>query len=174
MQHGWLRKVCMCSVFVCVCMCSVFVWCTMHHMLHAVYTQSLPCCVHKIFLSLTHKGNPSVRTLFESLREVSVYERAIPYHMWLLVFPIVWQTLPKEQQVTLAKPLISLLSREYHARQAMQRPNVVQVCCLWCCVWWCCVVCGGVGVRIAWVGGCTGSIRHHHGDVVMCCGDVGW
>lgn len=60
------------------------------------------------------------------MREVSVHERSIPYHLWLLVFPIVWQTLPKDQQVHLAKPLIALLSREYHARQAMQRPNVVQ------------------------------------------------
>ena len=30
-------------------------------------------------------------------------------------------------QVALAKPIITLLSKEYHARQMHQRPNVVQV-----------------------------------------------
>jgi hypothetical protein len=45
----------------------------------------------------------------------------------VLVFPIVWATLAKQQQINLAKPIIALLSKEYHQRQAMARPNVVQV-----------------------------------------------
>ncbi len=50
-------------------------------------------------------------------------------HLWVLVFPIVWATLSerKEQQINLAKPIIMLLSKEYHSRQANLRPNVVQV-----------------------------------------------
>jgi hypothetical protein len=51
----------------------------------------------------------------------------VAYHLWVLVFPIVWATLQKQQQINLAKPIISLLSKEYHQRQAMARPNVVQV-----------------------------------------------
>jgi transformation/transcription domain-associated protein len=43
------------------------------------------------------------------------------------VFPIVWATLEKSQQINLAKPIISLLSKEQHQRQAMNRPNIVQV-----------------------------------------------
>jgi hypothetical protein len=31
-------------------------------------------------------------------------------------------------QVTLAKPIISLLSKEYHYKQSHMRPNVIQVC----------------------------------------------
>jgi hypothetical protein len=50
----------------------------------------------------------------------------VAYHLWVLVFPIVWATLQKQQQINLAKPIISLLSKEYHQRQAMARPNVVQ------------------------------------------------
>ena len=42
------------------------------------------------------------------------------------IFPNVWATLAKQRQVNLAKPSISLLSKEYHQRQAMARPNVVQ------------------------------------------------
>ena len=45
----------------------------------------------------------------------------------MLVFPIVWATLEKSQQINLAKPIISLLSKEQHQRQAMNRPNIVQV-----------------------------------------------
>jgi transformation/transcription domain-associated protein len=57
-------------------------------------------------------------------------------HLWVLVFPIVWATLSekKEQQIQLAKPIIALLSKEYHLKQAQHRPNVVQVSCCWLCV----------------------------------------
>ena len=52
------------------------------------------------------------------------------YHLWVLVFPIVWATLAekKDQQVQLAKPIIQLLSKEHHSKQMLHRPNVVQVC----------------------------------------------
>jgi len=44
----------------------------------------------------------------------------------VLVFPIVWATLHKEEQIALAKPMISLLSKDYHKKQQGHRPNVVQ------------------------------------------------
>lgn len=59
----------------------------------------------------------------DDLLQVDPY---VAYHLWVLVFPIVWATLAKQQQINLAKPIISLLSKEYHQRQAMARPNVVQ------------------------------------------------
>jgi transformation/transcription domain-associated protein len=54
-------------------------------------------------------------------------DNGVSYHLWVLVFPIVWATLQKQQQINLAKPIISMLSKEFHQRQAMMRPNVVQV-----------------------------------------------
>lgn len=48
------------------------------------------------------------------------------YHLWVLIFPIVWATLQKEEQVSLAKPMISLLTKDFHGRQASWRVNVVQ------------------------------------------------
>jgi transformation/transcription domain-associated protein len=54
-------------------------------------------------------------------------DSGVSYHLWVLVFPIVWATLQKQQQINLAKPIISMLSKEFHQRQAMMRPNVVQV-----------------------------------------------
>lgn len=60
------------------------------------------------------------------LRELAHTEANVAYHFWVLVFPIVWVTLNKEDQVQLAKPLITLLSKDYHKKQQASRPNVVQ------------------------------------------------
>ena len=50
------------------------------------------------------------------------------YHIWVLIFPIVWATLSetKERQIHLAKPIIQLLSKEFHSAQSHKRPNVIQ------------------------------------------------
>jgi len=79
---------------------------------------------HNTFLAST--GSLKVKHLMRSIRELAHADSAVAYHCWVLVFPIVWATLQKEQQVHLAKPMISLLSKEYHSRQASARPNVVQ------------------------------------------------
>ncbi|XP_076887806.1 uncharacterized protein LOC143538050 [Bidens hawaiensis] len=60
------------------------------------------------------------------LRELAHTDANVAYHLWVLVFPIVWVTLCKDEQVKLAKPIISLLSKDYHKKQQGNRPNVVQ------------------------------------------------
>lgn len=67
--------------------------------------------------------------MVSTVTEVAHGDAHMACHLWVLVFPIVWATLSekKEQQIQLAKPIIALLSKEYHLRQAQQRPNVVQV-----------------------------------------------
>ncbi|CAM6100600.1 unnamed protein product [Calypogeia fissa] len=67
-----------------------------------------------------------VADLVLPLRELAHTDAHVAYHMWVLVFPIVWATLQKEEQVMLAKPMISLLSKDYHSKQLDKRPNVVQ------------------------------------------------
>nr|KYP66863.1 Transformation/transcription domain-associated protein [Cajanus cajan] len=67
-----------------------------------------------------------VADLLIPLRELAHTDANVAYHLWVLVFPIVWVTLHKEEQVTLAKPMINLLSKDYHKRQQANRPNVVQ------------------------------------------------
>ncbi|MCH82648.1 transformation/transcription domain-associated protein-like, partial [Trifolium medium] len=67
-----------------------------------------------------------VADLLNPLRELAHTDANVAYHLWVLVFPIVWVTLHKEEQVTLAKPMITLLSKDYHKRQQASRPNVVQ------------------------------------------------
>ena len=60
------------------------------------------------------------------LRELAHTDANVTYHLWVLIFPIVWMTLTREEQVTLAKPMIDLLSKDYHKKQQASRPNVVQ------------------------------------------------
>jgi transformation/transcription domain-associated protein len=50
----------------------------------------------------------------------------VAHHLWVLLFPIVWTSLQKEQQTGLAKPIINLLGKEHHLRQTYLRPTVGQ------------------------------------------------
>ncbi|KAG1663525.1 hypothetical protein FOA52_003153, partial [Chlamydomonas sp. UWO 241] len=79
---------------------------------------------HAEFLSTA--GGLRVSDMMGALREYATVDPGVAHHLWVLVFPIVWATLEKPQQIHLAKPIITLLSKEYHQRQAMVRPNVVQ------------------------------------------------
>lgn len=72
-------------------------------------------------------GQLRVHDLLLPLREYAQADNMMTYHLWVLVFPIVWTTLEKNQQVALAKPIISLLSKEYLQKQSHLRPNVIQV-----------------------------------------------
>ncbi|CAI0392859.1 unnamed protein product [Linum tenue] len=79
---------------------------------------------HAQFLNETSKLQ--VCDLVLPLRELAHTDSNVAYHLWVLVFPIVWVTLHKEEQVALAKPMITLLSKDYHKKQQGSRPNVVQ------------------------------------------------
>lgn len=60
------------------------------------------------------------------LKELAHTDANVAYHLWVLVFPIVWVSLNKEEHVALAKPMIALLSKDCHKKQQTHRPNVVQ------------------------------------------------
>ncbi|GMI76972.1 hypothetical protein like AT2G17930 [Hibiscus trionum] len=75
---------------------------------------------------LNEMSKLQVSDLVIPLRELAHRDANVAYHLWVLVFPIVWVTLHKEEQVALAKPMIALLSKDYHKKQQASRPNVVQ------------------------------------------------
>jgi len=79
---------------------------------------------HAKFIKAT--GAIRVSDLVAPLRKVGKRNTHVAYYLWVLIFPIVWQTLQREEQLQLAKPMIGLLSKEYHQRQAAVRPNVIQ------------------------------------------------
>ncbi|CAG9462087.1 unnamed protein product [Pedinophyceae sp. YPF-701] len=79
---------------------------------------------HAAFLQAQSGG--TVRDVMDALRGMAVEDACVAHHLWVLVFPIVWASLSKEQQTQLARPIMALLSKEYHQRQATARPNVIQ------------------------------------------------
>ncbi|KAJ4961477.1 hypothetical protein NE237_021387 [Protea cynaroides] len=82
--------------------------------------------VYKHAQFLNEMSKLKVSDLVVPLRELAHTDPNVAYHLWVLVFPIVWLTLHKEEQVALAKPMIALLSNDYHKKQQGNRPNVVQ------------------------------------------------
>lgn len=70
-----------------------------------------------------------VGDLVDALSNTATGDNWLAHQLWVLLFPIVWATMndSKELQVNLAKPIIMLLSKEYHLRAAQMRPNVIQV-----------------------------------------------
>ncbi|PQQ14959.1 transformation/transcription domain-associated protein isoform X2 [Prunus yedoensis var. nudiflora] len=74
---------------------------------------------------LNEMSKLKVADLIIPLRELAHMDANVAYHLWVLV-SIVWVTLHKEEQVALAKPMITLLSKDYHKKQQGSRPNVVQ------------------------------------------------
>ena len=52
-----------------------------------------------------------VHDLVHSLMEVAEGDDRVAYHLWVLVFPVVWASLSKERQLSLAKPTINLISK---------------------------------------------------------------
>ncbi|XP_051127175.1 transcription-associated protein 1-like isoform X2 [Andrographis paniculata] len=87
---------------------------------------TLDSLVSKHTQFLNEMSKLKVADLVIPLRELAHTDANVAYHLWVLVFPIVWVTLHKEEQVLLAKPMIALLSKDYHKKQQAQRPNVVQ------------------------------------------------
>lgn len=79
---------------------------------------------HLEFLRM-HTGMRS-ESLVSCLIEQVQTDPLVAHHLWVLLFPIVWTSLQKEQQTGLAKPIIQLLSKEHHLRQAYLRPTVGQ------------------------------------------------
>ncbi|KAL3525275.1 hypothetical protein ACH5RR_013647 [Cinchona calisaya] len=75
---------------------------------------------------LSEMSKLQVADLIIPLRELAYTDANVAYQLWVLVFPIVWVTLQKDEQVALAKPMINLLSKDYHKKQQGHRPNVVQ------------------------------------------------
>ncbi|KAI8019703.1 Transcription-associated protein 1 [Camellia lanceoleosa] len=87
---------------------------------------TLDILVSKHAQFLNEMSRLQVADLVVPLRELAHTDANVAHHLWVLVFPIVWVTLHKEEQVALAKPMITLLSKDYHKRQQASRPNVVQ------------------------------------------------
>ena len=82
---------------------------------------------HTMFLSKVR--TVKMQNIVVPLQELVCNDPHLSYHLWVLLFPIVWATLTDIEKKALARPtgpIVSLLSKDYHIVQAPQRPNVIQ------------------------------------------------
>jgi phosphatidylinositol kinase/protein kinase (PI-3 family) len=78
---------------------------------------------------LTSVAKVKMQNLVVPLQELAYNDPNLSYHLWVLLFPIVWATLTDVEKKALARPtgpIVSLLSKDYHIVQAPLRPNVIQ------------------------------------------------
>jgi len=81
---------------------------------------------HASFLQDQQQASLRSASLVSCLIDLVQTDPKTAHHLWVLLFPIVWTSLAKEQQTGLAKPIIQLLSKEHHTRQNHLRPTCGQ------------------------------------------------
>lgn len=64
--------------------------------------------------------------MFKSLSEVQYKSPQLVHNMWVSLFPIISNAIPKKEKIEFLKSMVLLLSKDYHNRQMDKKPNVVQ------------------------------------------------
>uniref|UniRef100_A0A6U0LAK3 Non-specific serine/threonine protein kinase n=1 Tax=Percolomonas cosmopolitus TaxID=63605 RepID=A0A6U0LAK3_9EUKA len=79
---------------------------------------------HEGFLAQHRSMN--VKDLLVPLRQLGRESVRLSYDLWVALFESAWSTLTQLQRDDLYESLISLLSRDYHSKQYIKYPNVIQ------------------------------------------------
>ncbi|KAL9617627.1 MAG: hypothetical protein Q9160_007593 [Pyrenula sp. 1 TL-2023] len=71
-------------------------------------------------------GDVRVRDVLEPLCHLQHTDSKLAYNIWVRLFPLCLSSLSREDRMDLEKGMVTLLTREYHSRQMIERPNVIQ------------------------------------------------
>ncbi|KAK3684811.1 hypothetical protein B0T22DRAFT_491846 [Podospora appendiculata] len=71
-------------------------------------------------------GDVRVRDILEPLTQLQHIDSNLSNELWVAVFPMFWSATAKEDRPDLERGMVTLLTKDYHARQMDKRPNVVQ------------------------------------------------
>jgi transformation/transcription domain-associated protein len=71
-------------------------------------------------------GDVRVRDLIEPLTQLQHIDSNLAHELWVSLFPMFWSATLREERAELERGLVTLLTKDYHARQIDKRPNVVQ------------------------------------------------
>ncbi|KAF2483324.1 FAT domain-containing protein [Neohortaea acidophila] len=74
---------------------------------------------------LADVSNVRSRDVLTSLSDLQHTDSQLAHDIWVAYFPMCWSTLSKDDREDIEQGLISLLTKDYHQRQAEKRPNVV-------------------------------------------------
>lgn len=67
-----------------------------------------------------------ILSFVEPLRRLLFVDATNTGKLWISMFSTIWSTLSRKEQTELSSHITSLLTREYHIKQAEMRPNVIQ------------------------------------------------
>ncbi|KAK0652035.1 hypothetical protein B0T16DRAFT_489957 [Cercophora newfieldiana] len=71
-------------------------------------------------------GDVKVRDLIEPITQLQHIDNNFANELWVVLFPMFWSATAREERAELERGLVSLLTKDYHARQMDKRPNVIQ------------------------------------------------
>uniref|UniRef100_D8PQ42 Non-specific serine/threonine protein kinase n=1 Tax=Schizophyllum commune (strain H4-8 / FGSC 9210) TaxID=578458 RepID=D8PQ42_SCHCM len=71
-------------------------------------------------------ARPSTDALVSPMRRLLCLDLQAAHDTWTSLFPAAWPHISRREQSEITYHLINCLTREYHARQAQARPNVIQ------------------------------------------------
>lgn len=79
---------------------------------------------HKRFC--TELAQIKSRDILEPISQLQHLDSKLSHELWVCLFPLVWSNLSREDRTEMERGMISMLTKDYHQRQADKRPNVVQ------------------------------------------------
>ncbi|KAI8368238.1 uncharacterized protein BYT42DRAFT_123486 [Radiomyces spectabilis] len=68
-----------------------------------------------------------INHIIESVKQLQYVDPYGTYNLWVELFPLCWSNLTATERHDLVKLITMLLAKDYHIKQANQRPNVIQV-----------------------------------------------
>ncbi|KAI0068843.1 FAT-domain-containing protein [Artomyces pyxidatus] len=77
-------------------------------------------------LSTSSLAQKRVSDILRPMQRMLFLDPDVAHESWLSVFPAAWSSLSRREQVDVTNYMVSLLSKDYHIRQAEMRPNVIQ------------------------------------------------
>ena len=69
--------------------------------------------------------NLRVADIIQPIQRLVSLDFNVAHETWLSLFPIAWASLSRREQADTTQHMISLLSKDYHARQTELRPNII-------------------------------------------------
>ncbi|KAK3378249.1 hypothetical protein B0H63DRAFT_242073 [Podospora didyma] len=71
-------------------------------------------------------GDVRVRDILEPLTQLQHIDPTFANELWTVLFPLFWSATAREERAELERGIVTLVTKDYHARQMDKRPNVVQ------------------------------------------------
>ena len=79
---------------------------------------------HRRFVS--ELADVKIRDIIEPITQLQHIDSNLSHELWVVLFRLYWAATVREERGELERGIVTLLTKDYHARQIDKRPNVVQ------------------------------------------------